>query len=140
MIEMHSDSYTEWRMERNCTFDFADFPLEEKVHRFVLGGVFQHHLETVAGDDTVKKQLKENIYVDNIMGLVANEDQAIQFKEDAIKIMEKKQFPLAKWESNIQALNDDGEKSDTKLLGINCNKTRDTYRVSQEKLPTFKFE
>ena len=85
--------------------------------------MFQHHLETVAGDDTVKKQPKENTYVDNIMGLVANEDQAIQFKEEAIKIMEKGQFPLAKWESNIQALNDDCEKSDTKLLGINWNET-----------------
>ena len=63
---------------------------------FVLGGVFQHHLETVVGDNTIKKQLKENTYVDNIMGLVANEDQAIQFKEEAIKIMQKRQFPLVK--------------------------------------------
>ena len=97
---------------------------------FALGGVFQHHLETVAGDDTVKKQLKENTYVNNTMGLVANEDQAIHFKEEAIKIMEKGQLPLAKWESNIQSLNADGEKSDTKLLGINWNKRRrDTYAV-----------
>ena len=86
-------------------------------------------METVAGDSTVKNQLKENTYVDNIMGLVANKDQAVQFMREAIKIMEKGQFPLAKWGSNIQALNDDGEKSDTKLLGINWNKTRDTYAV-----------
>ena len=86
-------------------------------------------METVAGDNTAKEQFKENTYVDNIMRLVANEDQAIQFKEEAIKIMEKGPFPLAKWESNIQALNEDGKKSDTKLLGINWNKRRDTYAV-----------
>ena len=38
-------------------------------------------------------------------------------------------FPLAKWESNIQTLNNDTEKSDTKLLGFNWNKNRDTYLV-----------
>ena len=104
---------------------------------FVLGGAFQHHLEAVAGDNTVKKQLKKNAYVDNIMGLVANEDQAIQFKEEAIKIMEKRQFPLAKWESNIQSLNDNGEKSYTKLLGINWNKKRDTHVVDESsEVPT----
>ena len=51
--------------------------------------------------------------------------------------MEKRQFPLAKWESNIQVLNDDGEKSDTKLLGINWNKKRDTYAVDvSSEVPT----
>ena len=65
-------------------------------------------METVAGDNAVKKQLKENNYIDNIMGMMANEDEAI-------KIMEKGQFPLAKWKSNIQVLNDDGDKSDTEL-------------------------
>ena len=108
MTEMHSDSYTNWKMERNCTLHFA---------------VPQHHLETVAGDNAVKKKLKENNYIDNIMGMMANEDEAI-------KIMEKGQFPLAKWKSNIQVLNDDGEKSDTKLLGTNWKKRRDTYAVN----------
>ena len=60
--------------------------------------------------------------MDNVMGLVNNEEQAVQFKEEAIRIMEKGQFPLAKWESNIQLLDENSEKIDTKLLGINWNK------------------
>ena len=92
---------------------FCRLPFGGESSPFILGGVFQHHLETVAGHNKVKKQLKENTYVDNIKRLVAYEDQANQFKDEAIKVM----FPLAKWESNIQALNDDGEKSDTKIVG-----------------------
>ena len=52
---------------------FCRLPFEGESSPFVLGGVFQHRLETVVGDDTVKKQLKENTYISNIMGLVANE-------------------------------------------------------------------
>jgi len=77
----------------------------------------------------VKKQLKENTYVDNVMGLVNDKEQAVQFKEEAIRIMEKGQFPLAKWESNMQLLDESNEKVDTKLLGINWNKQKDTYAV-----------
>ena len=66
---------------------FCRLPFGRESSPFVLGRVFQHHLKTVAGDNTVKKQLKENTHVGNIMGLVANEDQAIKFKEEAIKIM-----------------------------------------------------
>ena len=66
-----------------------------------------------------------------MIGLVANEDQAIQFKEDSIKVGDKGQFPLAKWESNVQLASiRDTDKSETKLLGINRNKNRDTWSRS----------
>ena len=116
---------------------FCRLPFGGESSPFVLGGVLQHHLEITPGNEAVKRQLKENTYVDNIMGLVHNEDEASPFKEEAIKIMEKGQFPLAKWESNIQALDDSVEKSDTKLLGINWNKRKDTYAVDvNSDLPT----
>ena len=115
-IEVHPDDRDAFRflhrMENGeeLHLQFCRLPFGGESSPFVLGGVFQHHLETVTGDNTVKKQLKENTYVDNIIGLVSHEYQAIQFKEEAIKITEKRQFPLAKWESNIQALNADGEE------------------------------
>ena len=65
----------------NLHLRFCRLPFGGESSLFVLGGVFQQHLETVAGDNTAKEQFKENTYVDNIMRLVANEDQAIQFKE-----------------------------------------------------------
>ena len=44
------------------------------------------------------------------MGLVANEHQGKQFREEAVKIMEKSKFPLPKWESNLKLLNDDDQE------------------------------
>ena len=67
-------------------------------------------METVADNEAVKRQLKENTYVDNVKGLVHNEDEATQFKEEAIQIMGKGQFSMAKWESNIQMVDDSVEK------------------------------
>lgn len=69
-------------------FRFCRLPFGGESSLFVLGGVFQNHIETVDSDDTVNKQLKKNTYVDNVIGLVNNEDQAIHFKEAAIKIIE----------------------------------------------------
>ena len=94
-IEVHPDDRDAfrflYRMENGeeLYLRFCRLPFGGASSPFVLDGVFQHHLETVAADNTIKKQLKENTYVDNIMGLVANKDQATQFKEEAIKIMEK---------------------------------------------------
>ena len=73
----------------------------------------------MSGDENVKEQLKLNTYVYNVMGRVANEHQGKQFREEAVKIMEKSKFPLTKWESNLKLLNDDDqEKVTTKLLGV----------------------
>jgi len=134
-IEVHPDDRDAFRLlYRTESGDelhlrFCRLPFGGESSPFVLGGVFQHHLQTVDGSDAVKKQLKENTYVDNVMGLVNDKEQAVQFKEEAIRIMEKGQFPLAKWESNMQLLDESNEKVDTKLLGINWNKQKDTYAV-----------
>ena len=56
---------------------------------FVLGCILEHRIETVSGNGNVKEQLKLNTYVDNVMGLIANEHQGKQFREEAVKIMEK---------------------------------------------------
>ena len=39
----------------------------------MLGGVVKYHLETSEGEESVKEALKENTYVDNVMGLVSTE-------------------------------------------------------------------
>ena len=77
--------------------------------------------------------MKLNTYVDNVTGLGANEHQGKQFREEAVKIMEKSKFPLTKWESNLKLLNDDDQKKiTTKLLGMPWNKEKDTYCVDME--------
>ena len=132
-VELHPDDRDAFRFlyrtqhGEELHLRFCRLPFGGQSSPFVLGGVFEHHLETTTGDETVKKQLKRNSYVDNIIGLVTNEDRAHEFKEEATRIMEKGKFPLAKWESNIKTLNDEQDKMETKLLGINWNKENDTF-------------
>ena len=98
---------------------------------FVLGGALQHHLEKSEGDEKIKQDLRENTYVDNVMGLVPSKADAEEFKVESSKIMEKRKFPLGKWESNIKALNYN-DKVEKKLLGILWNKCDDTYAIEVE--------
>ena len=46
--------------------------------------------------------------------------------------MNKGKFPLGKWESDIEALDNDKERAKTKLLGVVWNKKDDTFAVKIE--------
>ena len=117
------------KQEKEKVYRFCRVPFGGESSPFCLAGVIEHHLESVEGDKEVISQLKENTYVDNIMGLVRDEKEAEEFKSESIKIMKKGMFPLAKWESNIASINDDKDKVKTKLLGVEWNKEHDTYAV-----------
>ena len=105
----------------------------------MLGGVIKYQLETTEGEESVKESLKEDTYVDNVMGLLSTEGEAKEFKGEATEIMSKGQFPLGKWEFNIDALNDDKDRVEIKLLGVGWNKKEGTFAVELEvkETPTF---
>ena len=86
---------------------FCRVPFGGESSPFILGGVVKHHLETSEGEESVKEALKENTYVDNVMGLVSTEGEAKKFKGKATEIMSKGKFQLGKCESNIDVLNDE---------------------------------
>ena len=138
-LELHTEDRDAFRfLYRNedgveTHYRFCRLPFGGESSPFILGCILECHIETVSGDENVKEQLKLNAYVDNVMGLVANEHQGKQFREEAVKIMEKGKFPLTKWESNLKLLNDDDQKKvTTKLLGVPWNKEKDTYCVDME--------
>ena len=110
------------KQEKEKVYRFCRVPFGGESSPFCLAGVIEHHLESVEGDKEVISQLKENTYVDNIMGLVRDEKEAEEFKSESIKSMKKGMFPLAKWESNKASINDDKDKVKTKLLGVEWNK------------------
>ena len=134
-IERHPDDRDAFRFlysmkdGEEVHFRFCRLPFGGESSPFVLGRVFQHHLGTIGRDETMEKQLIENTYVGSVMGLVSNEEQATQFKDESIRILGIGQFPLAKWKSNLKSLNDEDGRADTKLLGINWNKEKDTSAV-----------
>ena len=59
---------------KNYRFCRVQFGGESSL--FMLGGVVKYHLETSEGEESVKEALKENAYVDNVMGLVSTEEEA----------------------------------------------------------------
>jgi len=63
------------------------------------------------------------------MGQVSTEEEPKNVKSKATEIMSKGKFPLGKWESNIEALNNDKERAKTKLLDVGWNKKDDTFAV-----------
>ena len=101
-IELHEEDRDAFRFiyrlrnEPERKFRFRRLPFGGESSPFVLGGVLQYHLEMAEGDEKVKQDLKDNTYVDNVMGLVSNEVEAEKFKGESTEIMEKGKFPLGK--------------------------------------------
>ena len=113
-------------------YRFCRVPFGGVSSPFMLGGVIKYHLETTEGEESVNESLKEDTYVDTVMGLLSTEGEAKEFKGEATEIMSKGQFPLGKWESNIDALKDDKDRVETKLLGVGWNKKEGTFAVELE--------
>jgi len=110
-------------------YRFCRVPFGGETCPFMLGGVVKYRLETLEGGESVKESLKENTFVNNVVGLVSTEKEEKNFKSKATEIMSKGKFPLGKWESNIEALNNDKERAKTKLLDVGWNKKDDTFAV-----------
>ena len=64
-------------------YRFCRVPFGGESSPFMLGGVIKYHLETTEGDESVKESLKENTYVDNVIGLLSTEAEAKEFKGEA---------------------------------------------------------
>ena len=112
-------------------FRFRRLPFGGESLPFVLRRVLQYHSEMAEGNEKVKQDLKDNTYVDDVMGLVCSEVESEKFKVESTEIMPKGKFLLGKWESNIKVVNDN-DKLETKLLRILWNKCDDIYAVKIE--------
>ena len=113
-------------------YRFCRVPFGGESSPFVVGGAVKYHLETSDGEESVKETLKGNTYIANIMGLVSTEEEAKKFKEKATNIRSKGKFPFRKWNSNIEALNDDNERVKAKLLSVGWKKKDNTFVVEIE--------
>ena len=104
--------------------------------------------------ETNKSQL-EDTYVDDIQGGGDKEEQAVAFKEESTKILAEANFPLHKWHSNVESLDEvkccedendqryaeslagNKQSNETKILGVPWNKKEDTFSVSLETIANF---
>lgn len=79
--------------------------------------------------------LKENTYVDNIMKTGCDIDDLRKFKEESSIILEDAHFPIHKWESNIECLEDENMPNPSKILGHVWDKQEDTLEFEATTMP-----
>ena len=114
---------------------------------FLLGGTLDQHLTSVAEefpDEVV--EIKDSLYVDDILGGGSTVTEVESLKESAIEIFDRAHFQLHKWHSNEPSLEAPGghdpetetsfakqqlgvKNDETKLLGMKWNKSTDQLAV-----------
>ena len=115
---------------------------------FLLGGTLDTHLDKYTEElPEIIEEIKENLYVDDVIGGVENQDEAKNLKENIIKIFGDTKFVLHKWHSNIPELEDccfkdedveqtyakqkmNVKKSDSAVLGVTWDKTEDSIAAN----------
>ena len=120
---------------------------------YILGAALEKHLEKYKKDyQHTVKELLENTYVDDIQSGSNEKVDLHKFKQEATMIMAEGHFQLHKWHSNIPDLEepDPGSEcksnettyakvsfgtktSETKILGIPWDKSKDEISINFEK-------
>ena len=91
----------------------------------------------------VANDMKQNIYVDNILSGCNTEAELIQYYTEAREIMGKAKFNLRSWSSNscnLQRLVDEEETGDPNttvgILGLRWNTSTDMLSLTPKQLST----
>jgi hypothetical protein len=97
----------------------------------MLGATLQDNfnLQPEEYQNTIES-LKENTYVDNLMKTGSDIADLEYFKREATEILEDAKFPVHKWESNVEEL--DNESNPRKILGHKWNEREDTLEIRAE--------
>ena len=120
---------------------------------FLLNGVLQQHLENLSETypETVR-EIRDSLYVDDLISGAPTTGQARQLKREAVEIFEDGKITLHKWNSNVRELETDGIVTDlgeqsfakeqfnavqgeSKLLGLGWNKAEDKLLVNFPSIP-----
>ena len=119
------------------TYRFTRLPL------FLLSGTISHHLELDASDTAI--QVKDYIYVDNLITGADNEKDILELYQNCRKIFGEASMNLRDWLWNSQKLNCNFTEEDkmkeeiTRVLGLLWNVKFDTYLFRQRSLSTCKW-
>ena len=87
---------------------------------FILNAVVKTHLETNSANST-SADLKENIYVDNVVSGTGNTGDAMQYYENSNELMNTAGFNLRSWSSNCEEIRDRAAKDGTLEPNTNVN-------------------
>ena len=106
----------------------------------MLTAVLDLHLSKVASP--VALDMKDNIYVDNILSGCNTEEELLTYYKHSRELMSQANFNLRSWSSNshqLQAVTAREKTSDPKptvgLLGLQWNTITDTVSLAPKQLP-----
>ena len=110
---------------------------------FMLNATLQHHLNSF--DTSIARDMKRNLYMDNIISGCDSEDQVVEYYKEARKIMNQAKFNLRSWASNSSQLQSLAKSEGTadkdstvSLLGLLWSTATDTITFSPKQflIPT----
>ena len=85
-----------------CTYRFAVVPFGSSSSPFMLGAVLNLHLSKF--DTPVALDMRENIYVDNVLSGCNTEDKLLACYTQSRDIMSQAKFNLRSWSTNSRQL------------------------------------
>ena len=109
---------------------------------FLLNGVIQHHLDKWKDHASeLVQNIKDNIYVDDIIEGGDQIEEMTSMKKAIILIFNAAKFQLHKWHSNKAILegespNKEEHVTNTVILGLNWDKQKDTLQVTTHSIST----
>ena len=105
---------------------------------FMLNATLHHHLANY--NTPVDEDMKENIYVDNVISGCNEEQDAVDYYGEVQSIMKEAHFNLCSWSSNSPLLREQAARDgipDTKeivnILGLKWNTFSDTLSLTPQK-------
>ena len=119
-------------------YRFARLSLGIMSSPFLLSATVEHFLDET--NITAAKQIKDDIYVDNLITGTNNDEVALQLYKEAKKNFHDASVNLRDWISNSKFANENTSPDDlmkervTKVLGLIWNVTADGFSISTKKL------
>ena len=104
----------------------------------MLSATVEHHLDEI--NTATAKQIKDDIYVDNVITVINNDDEVLQLYKEAKEIFQDTSMNLRDWIFNSKFAKENTSSEDqmkervTKVLGLNWNTNTDELSISTRKL------
>jgi hypothetical protein len=113
-------------------YRFKRVPFGTISSPFLLGATLLHHLEK--RDSPIAKKIAANMYVDNCIVGVANDDEAVNFYKESKALFQEASMNLREFCSNSEKLHDmmpieDQSTRIVKVLGLQWNSHDDTLKL-----------
>ena len=122
------------------TYRFTVVPFGSSSSPFMLGAVLNLHLSKF--DTAVARDMRDNVYVDNVLSGCHTEEDLLMYYTQSRDIMGQAKFNLRSWSTNSNKLKEitkSDKTSDTSstvgLLGLRWNTLTDTLSLATRQIP-----